>query len=59
MFLSVDSPDPTLDREHDAYDWLFVEDAAARLRWPEQQRLVRLAHRLLQDGVPPELVVAC
>jgi dATP pyrophosphohydrolase len=50
--------DPVLDREHDAFAWLPVEEAAARLRWPEQQRLVRLAHRLLRGGVPPELEVA-
>ncbi len=49
--------DPVLDREHDAFAWLSAAEAVARLQWPEQQRLLRLTHRLLQDGVPPELVV--
>ena len=49
--------DPVLNHEHDAYAWLAVEEAAARLRWPEQQRLLRLAHRIVRQGVPPELRV--
>ncbi len=49
--------DPVLDREHDAFAWLPAEDAAARLAWPEQRRLLRLADRLLREGVPPELHV--
>lgn len=47
--------DPTLCHEHDAFAWLVPEVAARRLGWPEQQRLLRLAHRLLEDGVPPAL----
>jgi len=31
--------------------WLPVEDAAARLTWPEQQRLLRLTARLLDAGI--------
>lgn len=49
--------DPVLDREHDAFAWLPVEEAAQRLAWPEQQRLIRLAERLLQEGVPQELII--
>lgn len=47
--------DPVLDREHDAFCWLPAAEAAARLAWPEQQRLLLLAARLLGMGVPPEL----
>jgi dATP pyrophosphohydrolase len=50
--------DPRLDREHDAFAWLPAEAAAARLAWPEQARLVRLAAGLLRsDAVPPELEI--
>ncbi|WP_232798131.1 NUDIX hydrolase [Salinibacter altiplanensis] len=49
--------DPTLDDEHDAFTWLPAEEAAARLAWPEQQRLLRLADRTLRNGIPPRLVV--
>ncbi len=49
--------DPALNHEHDAFAWLAVDEAAARLRWPEQQRLLRLAHQIVRQGVPPELRV--
>lgn len=49
--------DPVLDREHDAYAWLPAQEAAARLAWLEQQRLLRLAANTLAQGVPPELVI--
>lgn len=49
--------DPTLDAEHDAFAWLSAEDAAARLRWPEQRRLLRLIDALLRDALPPELTL--
>lgn len=42
--------DPVLCREHDAFAWLGAEEAAARLAWPEQQRLLRLADTLLRAG---------
>ncbi|WP_420455519.1 NUDIX domain-containing protein [Rubrivirga sp.] len=38
--------DPTLDDEHDTSAWLPAEAAAARLAWPEQARLLRLAAAL-------------
>jgi dihydroneopterin triphosphate diphosphatase len=47
--------DPALDGEHDAFAWLPATEAAARLAWPEQRRLLRLADALLAEGVPPEL----
>jgi len=51
------SSDPTLDDEHDAYAWRPAPEAARHLDWPEQKRLLRLADRLLWDGIPPSLVV--
>lgn len=33
--------EPTLDAEHDAYEWLLPEDAAKRLTWPGQREAVR------------------
>ena len=49
--------DLQLDREHDALCWLAAEEAAARLSWPEQKRLLRLAGQMLEDGVPPQLFI--
>lgn len=57
-FAAEVAADPVLDAEHDAFAWVPTEEAARRLAWPEQQRLVRLAAALLGAGVPPELVVA-
>lgn len=47
-----------LDAEHDAAAWLPAEAAAARLAWPEQARLLRLAARLAGAERPPEWTVA-
>ena len=41
---------PTLDREHDAFQWLPAADAAALLAWPEQRRLLLLAAHLVEGG---------
>lgn len=49
--------DPALDAEHDAFVWLSAEAAAARLRWPEQRRLLRLVASLLPDDISPELIL--
>lgn len=49
--------DPVLNDEHNAFAWLDEEEAAARLLWPEQQRLLRLTAQLLRQGLPPEVVV--
>ena len=43
--------DPVLNDEHDAFAWLPPAEAEPRLRWPEQQRLLRLVTGLL-DGPP-------
>lgn len=44
--------DPVLDDEHDGFAWLPAEDAAARLSWPEQARLLRLAASLAPTDRP-------
>jgi dATP pyrophosphohydrolase len=49
--------DPVLDDEHNAFAWLPAREAAGRLRWPEQKRLLRLADQVLRDGIPPSLIV--
>lgn len=51
------SEDPDLDDEHDVFTWLTAREAAQRLNWPEQRRLLRLADRLLRDGIPPSLQI--
>jgi dATP pyrophosphohydrolase len=48
---------PTLDDEHDDYAWHPAQEAVQHLNWPEQQRLLHLAARLLRDGIPPSLIV--
>ncbi len=47
-----------LDGEHDAHAWLSAEDAAARLGWPEQARLLRMADACLARGLDPAWIVA-
>jgi dihydroneopterin triphosphate diphosphatase len=50
--------EPVPDGEHDAFAWLPVEQAAARLIWPEQQRLLRLVADLLRtDTLALELEI--
>ncbi|MFQ5568609.1 MAG: NUDIX domain-containing protein [Rhodothermales bacterium] len=49
--------DPVLNHEHDAFAWLPEDEAVTRLAWPEQQRLLRLAGRLLRGGVPDVLLI--
>lgn len=44
--------DPVLNDEHDAAAWLPAELAAARLAWPEQARLLRLAATLAEVERP-------
>lgn len=44
--------DPILDEEHDAAEWLPAEEAARRLAWPEQARLLRLAATLAEADRP-------
>ena len=56
-FAAEVSGDLTLDDEHDAHAWLALDDAAKRLGWPEQERLLRLTDRLLREGISPDLVI--
>jgi len=49
--------DPALCREHDAFAWLPATEAASRLAWPEQRRLLLLADATLAAGVRPELEI--
>jgi dATP pyrophosphohydrolase len=57
-FAAALDADPVLDHEHDAFEWLGVEEAAARLTWPEQRRLLGLVARLLSDAaVSPALLL--
>jgi 8-oxo-dGTP pyrophosphatase MutT (NUDIX family) len=56
-FAAALSGPPALDNEHDDYGWWPAREAADRLAWPEQRRLLRLADRTLRDGVPPSLVI--
>ena len=44
--------DPVLDDEHDAWAWLPAPEAAGRLAWPEQARLLRLAAALADAERP-------
>lgn len=46
--------DPTLDDEHDGWAWLPASEAAGRLAWPEQVRLLRLAAQLADADDRPE-----
>ena len=55
--ISGDVGDIALDDEHDGHAWLPLDDAAERLGWPEQERLLRLTDRLLREGIPPDLVI--
>lgn len=54
--LPPDAP-VALDAEHDAHAWLPADDAAARLVWPEQARLLRLADICLARGLDPAWIV--
>ena len=48
-----------LDGEHDRAEWLPPEEAAERLAWPEQRRLLRLAaETVASGGIAPELFIA-
>lgn len=45
--------DPQLDAEHDAFEWLSADEAASRLGWPEQRRLLTLASTLAPSETRP------
>lgn len=44
--LSFDK-EPILDDEHTSFEWVYLEEALKRIRWPEQKRLLKLTHSLL------------
>lgn len=56
-FAAALSADPILNDEHDDYAWRPAQEAVRYLDWPEQKRLLRLADRVLRDGIPPSLIV--
>ena len=39
--------EPDLDDEHVSFEWVTLDDALKRIRWPEQKRLLKLTHSLL------------
>lgn len=49
--------EPELDDEHSAYEWFPAGEAAEKVAWPEQKRLIRLAetlilnHQILDDWI--------
>lgn len=49
--------DPVLDDEHETFEWLSASEAVQRLQWPEQQRLLQCADRLLRSEIPPSLFI--
>jgi dATP pyrophosphohydrolase len=52
-FAAAVSGDPTLNEEHDLFEWLTAVEAAERLEWPEQRRLLGLVDALVtRDAVP-------
>lgn len=55
-FAAALTADPVFNHEHTAFAWLPASEAAARLVWPEQQRLLRLTARLLRADIPPSWV---
>jgi type II secretory ATPase GspE/PulE/Tfp pilus assembly ATPase PilB-like protein/8-oxo-dGTP pyrophosphatase MutT (NUDIX family) len=46
----VTGNDVVLDAEHDAFEWLTVEDALARFHWPREREGLRDAVKLLAGG---------
>ncbi|MFT4603601.1 MAG: dATP pyrophosphohydrolase [Rhodothermales bacterium] len=55
-FAAAVSGDPTLNEEHDLFEWLLVDEAEQRLAWPEQRRLLRLVDHMVSSGAVPEAV---
>ena len=44
--------DPVLNHEHHAFGWFDYDAARARLRWPEQRRLLGIVHAELDREIP-------
>ena len=49
-FVAPDAEAVALGEEHDAAEWLTVDEAAERYFWPSERRLLREAHELLSAG---------
>ena len=49
-FVSPDAENVELGEEHDAYEWLTVDEAAERFFWPSERRILHEAHALLGRG---------
>lgn len=49
-FVPPDAQEVTLGSEHDAAEWLTVDEAAERFFWPAERRLLREAHEMLGRG---------
>ena len=49
-FVDPDAEAVTLGEEHDAHEWLTVDEAAERFFWPSERRILREAHALLGRG---------
>ena len=53
VFAAEVTADPQLNEEHDAHEWLAARDAAARLDWPEQRRLLALVDEMISTERVP------
>ena len=53
-FVAEVHEDPTLNGEHDAFEWIRASDAVDRLDWPEQRRLLTMANEMVVSGRIPE-----
>ena len=44
------TPSPRLGDEHDAWEWLSLEEATDRATWPRTRQALREVHQLLRGG---------
>ncbi|MTI86644.1 MAG: NUDIX pyrophosphatase [Balneolaceae bacterium] len=50
----------TLDDEHSGHKWITIQDVESYIKWPEQRRLIRMAHEILTDSnqqILPEWII--
>lgn len=41
-----------LDEEHTGHEWIKIEQVSRYIRWPEQERIMKLIHKIvLADGI--------
>ena len=50
VFAAFVDGEPVLSAEHDAYEWLALEDAAARVAWAREARALEDVERMLGTG---------